>query len=771
MRPDDASETSQAIDIDIQGIVQGVGFRPFVYQSALLHGLRGTVSNTSDGVHIHIEGRKDAIRSFIDRLSGSHLPPLARINRLIETPAASAGHQTFRIVPSKEGLRRNTLISPDVCICDACLKELFDSRNRRYRYAFINCTHCGPRYTIIDDIPYDRPHTSMKGFQMCSRCQAEYDDPMDRRFHAQPNACPECGPKLSLHDANGQPILPCADPLLETISLLQAGAIVAIKGLGGFHLACDATNEASVQRLRKRKHREEKPLAVMAPDIATARGFARIETEDEALLCSRQRPIVLCEKAAGYFLAESVSSANRRIGVMLPYTPLHYLILREGFTALVMTSANMSEEPIVYENREAFTRLAGIVDAFLVHDRPIFIRADDSVLLRAGTTCMPVRRSRGYVPAPVSIPRSLPIVLACGAELKNTVCLVRGNEAFLSQHIGDLENLPTYESFRFSIDHLQRILDIEPVVVAHDLHPDYLSTRYALELPDSLKKIGVQHHHAHIAACMAENGLEGRIIGIACDGTGWGPDGTIWGCEILEADYTGFRRMASLEAIAMPGGAAAIREPWRMAESYLHAVYGQDGMRLPFSFLKDEQAAMLRTMIERDINCPKTSSLGRLFDGVAALLGLYQRVRFEGQAAMALEMAADPACDEPPYPMPIREKPQTDCLFLSFHPLIEAIVGDIVAGIPIKTIASKFHRTLVEGFTETAQRVRLRTGLDRVVLSGGAFQNVILSMQLPRRLAESGFQVFIHREVPCNDGGIALGQAVIAGYRCLEAEL
>ncbi len=766
MTPDAPRLGHQAVDIDIQGIVQGVGFRPFVYQAAVRLGLKGFVSNTSNGVFIHIEGPSAAIRSFIDGFS-THLPPLARITRLTETPAATSGYDTFQIASSVEGLRRNTLISPDVCICDDCLQELFDPADRRYRYPFINCTHCGPRYTIIDDIPYDRPHTSMKGFRMCSRCQAEYDDPMDRRFHAQPNACPDCGPRLLLHDGDGG-LLSIPDPLEETIRLLREGAIVAIKGLGGFHLACDATNEASVRTLRQRKHREEKPLAVMAPDVETAKRFARIEPEDEALLRSRQRPIVLCEKAEGYFLAQSVSPANRRIGVMLPYTPLHCLLMHDTFSALVMTSANPSEEPIVYENEEAFERLAGIADRFLVHDRPIYIRVDDSVVLRAEKTVLPIRRARGYVPVPISLPKELPQVLACGAELKNTVCITRHNEAFVSQHIGDLENLPSYESFLFTIDHLKRILDVEPGIVAFDLHPDYLSSRFAAELPDTFCKFGVQHHHAHVTSCMAENGIEGRVIGIACDGTGYGTDGTLWGCECFDADYTGFRRWGTLEPVPMPGGAAAIREPWRMAVSYLYAVYGRRLLQLPLPFLKEEPADALCTMIERNINCPQTSGLGRLFDGVSALVGLYSRVRFEGQAAMALETAAEASDFVDPYRLELRKHPQTDLLLLSPRPLIEKIVGDIVNGIAIETIAWKFHQALVNALAEAAERIREQTALNRVVLSGGSFQNVLLSTKLRQTLIDKGFEVFTHREVPCNDGGISLGQAVVAGYRSLQ---
>lgn len=766
MTPDAQRLDHQAIDIDIQGIVQGVGFRPFVYQRAVRLGLKGIVSNTSDGVFIHVEGPCDSIRSFIDGFSVD-LPPLARIHRLTQTPAALFGYDTFHIASSVEGIRRNTLIAPDACICDDCLKELFDPTDRRYRYPFINCTHCGPRYTIIDDIPYDRPHTSMKGFRMCSQCQAEYDDPMDRRFHAQPNACAECGPRLLLHDADGRPIS-SPDPLEETIRLLREGAIVAIKGLGGFHLACDASNEASVRMLRKRKHREEKPLAVMAPDILTARRFARIEPEDETLLRSRQRPILLCEKAQGDFLAPSVSPANRRIGVMLPYTPLHALLMHDTFSALVMTSANPSEEPIVFHNEEAFERLAGIADRFLVHDRPIYIRVDDSVVLRTGKSVMPIRRARGYAPAPIALPKELPHVLACGAELKNTVCMTRHSEAFVSQHIGDLENLPSYTSFLFTIDHLKRILDVEPNIVAFDLHPDYLSTRYAKELPDTFHKIGVQHHHAHVASCMAENGIEGRVIGIACDGTGYGTDGTLWGCECFEADYTDFRRMATLEPFPMPGGAAAIREPWRMAVSYLYGSYGRRLLQLPLPFLKAEPSDALCTMIERKINCPMTSGLGRLFDGVSALVGLYSRIRFEGQAAMALEMAAEPNDSDNAYAFELRMHPQDDMLLLSPGPLIEEMVGDIVSGVSIATIAWKFHQAVVNCLMEVIRRMRERTTLNRVVLSGGSFQNVLLSTQLRRNLADEGFDIFTHSEVPCNDGGISLGQAVVAGYRLLQ---
>ena len=598
---------------DINGIVQGVGFRPFVYQLAIAHKLQGRVSNTSSGVSIHIQGESSAIEAFSRELT-QNPPPLAHITQVTQDEAPLKEYRDFSIIKSQSQGHRFTLISPDVSICKDCLEELLDPDDRRYQYPFINCTNCGPRYTIIDDIPYDRPKTSMRNFQMCAQCQAEYDDPMDRRFHAQPNACPVCGPTVQLCDNQGT-ALAVQDPIAEAVGLLKAGHILAIKGLGGFHLVVDAENQVAVTALRERKHREEKPLAVMSYDVAAIRQYALASPEEEQLLLSPQRPIVLLPKKKPAMLAEGVSPHSRYYGVMLPYTPLHYLLLKDNFKALVMTSGNMSEEPIAIDNQDALERLKPMADYFLLHNRDIYLRSDDSVVKTINGQVRFFRRSRGYVPRPVFLKKPVRPILACGAELKNTICLTREDQAFLSQHVGDLENLATYNFFKKTIQHLKRILDIEPETIACDMHPDYLSTRYARE-QDQIEVLEVQHHHAHIAACMAENQVEGSLIGLAFDGTGLGTDGHIWGGEILVASFDQFERVAHLAYVPMPGGASAIKEPWRMAISYLYRAYGKDLLCLDlplFKKVKQHKIETIIAMIDKKINSPYTSSLGRLF--------------------------------------------------------------------------------------------------------------------------------------------------------------
>ncbi|MEJ2154081.1 MAG: carbamoyltransferase HypF, partial [Desulfobacteraceae bacterium] len=558
-----------ALKIKVNGIVQGVGFRPFVYQTAQRHHLTGEVSNTPAGVAIHAQGDQGDLDAFIEDLT-SHPPPLAHIVEINQKEARPEQFDDFTIARSRKSDLRATLISPDVSICNDCLAELFDPRDRRFGYPFINCTNCGPRYTIIDDIPYDRPKTSMRNFTMCAQCQAEYDDPNDRRFHAQPNACSRCGPQVAFYD-NRRSQVATSDPIVQAAKMIADGRIVAVKGLGGFHLCVDALNDRAVERLRQRKVREEKPLAVMAPDVETVGGFADVTPEERRLLTSIQRPIVLLTKKMPEKLAFSVAPRNRYYGVMLPYTPLHYLLLNQGFTALVMTSGNLSEEPIAIDNDDAFERLKGLADYFLVHDREIYLRSDDTIVRRAGGETRQIRRSRGFVPVPVFLKDDLPSVLACGAELKNTVCFTKGSQAFVSQHIGDLENLATENFFRLTIDHFKRILDISPEQVVCDLHPDYLSTQWA-KSRQALPVKQVQHHHAHVAACMAEHRLDEPVIGLAFDGTGYGPDGTVWGGEVLVTDLPGYRRAAHFETVPMPGSTAAIKAPIRMALAYLHQV-------------------------------------------------------------------------------------------------------------------------------------------------------------------------------------------------------
>jgi hydrogenase maturation protein HypF len=750
--------------IAVAGIVQGVGFRPFVYRLANVCKLTGFVANTPAGVSIEIQGPLGAVEDFLDRLP-AEAPPLAHITVVETHEVACNGDQDFRILASQTGTAPRALISPDVAVCADCLRELFDPADRRYLYPFINCTNCGPRFTIVRDIPYDRRRTSMAAFQMCPACQAEYDDPLNRRFHAQPNACWECGPQVELWNAQGRR-LNTREPIAEAAARLQAGAVVAIKGLGGFHLACDATNTAAVARLREGKRRVEKPFAVMLPDVEMIERFCEVDAAARDLLLRHERPIVLLPKKHPNPAANVVTPFNRYLGVFLPYTPLHHLLFAAGgFPALVMTSGNLCEEPIAIDNQEAFERLGRLADFFLVHDRDILRRCDDSVLRIAAGRARLLRRSRGYVPVPVFLHKEVPTILAVGGELKNTVCVTRGSEAFLSQHVGDLENPEAYRFFEEAVLHFERTLEVEPRIIAHDLHPDYFSTRWALART-GVQLVGVQHHHAHIAACMAENHLEGRVIGIALDGTGFGTDGNIWGGEILLADYRDFERAAHFEYVPMPGGAAAIREPWRMAVSYLAHHFGREMFDLEVSFVNQldrRRAETVMRMIEKGLNCPLTSSCGRLFDAVAALLGVRQEVNYEGQAAIELEMAMVDPKDDSYYPLSLMQK--DGGWIFDTKPLFEAIIFDLRNRVPTGVISQRFHNGLVEVFTKLAVLLRERTGARRVCLSGGTFQNVYLLERLQSRLDSTGFEVFSHSQVPAGDGGLSLGQALVAAHR------
>jgi len=736
-----------------------VGFRPFVYRLAKDYKLRGMVANTSSGVLIHVEGPLEAVREFCRQLS-DRSPPLARITRISAKPAQLTGFDRFTIQKSDRGHKRSVLVSPDSSVCDDCLRELFDPNDRRYLYPFINCTNCGPRYTIIYDIPYDRANTTMRPFRMCSMCQAEYDDPDDRRFHAQPNACPQCGPRVSLYDTEKN-IVHGPDPIAKAVALIRQGSILAIKGLGGFHLCADAENDEAVARLRGKKRRNDKPFALMSYDVGRIRAFARVAPEEEDLLESIQRPIVILEKKNPNSISKKVSPGNRHFAVMLPYTPLHYLILREGFSALVMTSGNISDEPIALENEEAFQNLARLADYFLVHNRAIHTRSDDSILRHANGAIRLIRRSRGFVPSPVLLKDKGPRVLACGGQQKNTVCLTRENQAFLSQHIGELENLPTYRFFQSTIQHLKKILDIEPEIIAHDLHPDYISARYAKEQEQG-RKIGIQHHHAHIASCMAENMLDGPVIGLSFDGTGYGVDGHIWGGEVLVAEATHFQRMAHLSYVPMPGGSSAIKEPWRMAVSYLYGTFGEDFWELGVPILgeiEEKKIRIITQMISKGINSPGTSSIGRLFDGTAAILGLRYAASFEGQAAMELESLSTEAAQET---YDYEWVSDGGCYRILLQPLIEGVVKDVQNQVSPSRIGSKFHQWLISLFSDLCQVLRKNTGVNRVALSGGVFQNMILLGGLSGALEKKGFEVYSHRLVPANDGGLSLGQAYVA---------
>ncbi len=752
------TENGVAKRLKVNGIVQGVGFRPFIFQLAEKYGLKGDVANTSSGVSIHIEGPAGKVAPFEADLSAKS-PPLAVIVEINSQRVAVKNYPDFTITKSKGESRTSTLISPDVSICDDCLAELLDPDNRRYRYPFINCTNCGPRYTIIDDIPYDRPKTSMRHFKMCAACQSEYDDPTDRRFHAQPNACAGCGPHVCLYD-NQRNKMSLKDPIDQAAELLKQGYILAIKGLGGYHLAADAANSDAVMRLRRRKLREEKPFAVMSVDLESIRRYALADGGEEKLLTSIQRPIVLLRKKNPSCLVKEVAPKNKYFGVMLPYTPLHYLLLKQGFTALVMTSGNLSEEPIAIDNDDAFNRLAGIADYFLVHNRDIYLRSDDSIVRNIAGNKRFIRRSRGFVPIPIFLKNEVPPILACGADLKNTICITQQDKVFLSQHIGDLENLATYEFLKLTAAHLRRILDIQPEIIAYDMHPDYLSTQFARE-QEVTPKIQVQHHHAHIVSCMAEHKLEGPLIGLSFDGTGYGTDAAIWGGEILIAEEHDFERAGHLAYVAMPGGSAAIKEPWRMALSYLRDAYGEEFRELKLPLLTEIESAKLTVigeMITKGVNAPMTSSLGRLFDGVAAICGIRSQVNFEGQAAMELEMlAADAAQSIYDY-----DWIAGDTVNVQPAPIIRGIVKDLQQGRSAADISAKFHQTLIRLFTDLCAVIGKDRCLDRVVMSGGVFQNSILLTGLTDALEKRRFTVFSHRQVPSNDGGIALGQAVVA---------
>ncbi|MGO9862653.1 MAG: carbamoyltransferase HypF [Terriglobales bacterium] len=762
--------------IEVSGIVQGVGFRPYVYRLATGRQLSGTIRNTSAGVTIEIQGPVEAVQDFVERLP-AEAPPLARITGLAVRALSCNDDQDFRIVPSREGEEVRTLISPDIAVCPDCLREMFDANDRRYRYSFINCTNCGPRFTIVRDIPYDRASTSMAAFSMCAACLAEYENPLDRRFHAQPNACWQCGPQVELWDKSGKKV-ECRDPIAEAAGELQAGLVVAVKGLGGFHLAADAMNHAAVTLLRQRKRRVDKPFAVMVPDLQAAQEICELNETARTVLQSMQRSIVLLPKKQPSAIPDEVAPFNHDLGILLPYTPLHYLLFGEGgFKALVMTSGNLSEEPIAIDNREAVRRLNGLADYFLVHNRDILLRCDDSVVRVAGGMARQFRRSRGFVPVPVFLKNDQPAVLAVGGELKNTICLTKGKHAFLSQHVGDLENVESYSFFHEAVEHLERILEIRPEIVAYDLHPDYFSAKWALQ-QSAVSLVGVQHHHAHIASCMAENHLEGRVIGFALDGTGYGTDGNIWGGEVLIAGYGDFERAAHFEYVPLPGGAAAIREPWRMAVSYLTHHFGREYLKnellkqdIKFTRqLSPLKVDLLSRMMEQSVNSPLTSSCGRLFDAAAALVGIRQEVNYEAQAAIELEMAMGSSEittleDDTAYPMKL--VPDGDHWIIGTRPLFEALLADLGRNVPAGIISRRFHSGLVEGFVEIATLLRNKTALQRVCLSGGTFNNVYLSQRLETRLSEIGFDVFTQKEVPCGDGGLSLGQAVVAAAKVL----
>ena len=752
-------------EIEITGIVQGIGFRPFIYNLAKSHFIRGWVLNNEKGVFIDAESEDGNLEHFIQDIP-KLAPALARIESFDVRYIEPLGYATFEIKKSEEAQEKFVLISPDVATCDQCLFELFSPQNFRYRYPFINCTLCGPRFTIIKDIPYDRHKTTMAPFMMCPVCRKEYEDPPNRRFHAQPNACPTCGPSLRLEERNRNEIP--GDPIEKTLDLLVKGFIVAIKGLGGFHLACDAKNNDAVSSLRSRKFREDKPFAVMCRDVEEVKEHCEVSIEEERLLSSVERPIVILRKKDNSFIAHAVAPYQNTLGVMLPYSPVHHLLLNGPLKALVMTSGNVSDEPIAYKNEEAKNRLCNIADYFLFHNREIHMRCDDSVTRTFEGKPYIIRRSRGYVPFPIKLSFPLEMILACGGELKNTFCLTRGHYAFMSHHIGDLENLETLTSFEEGIEHFKRLFYIQPKAVAYDLHPDYLSTQYALSIPD-IPKVGVQHHHAHIVSVMAENGIEGDVIGVVLDGTGFGLDGTIWGGEFIKASLRGFDRLAHLKKVPMPGSSMAIKEPWRMAMVYLSEAFGDEVSSLRIDLMRrvdPQKWEILKRMIEKKINTPWTSSMGRLFDAVSSLLCIRDEVHYEGQAAIELEMIADPEVKgEYHFHIHQEEKPTA----INTVEIVRGVVHDLMENVSTSKISGKFHRTVSRLIVETCEAIRPKERLNRVVLSGGVFQNILLLSLVTKGLKESGFEVYTHHLVPTNDGGISLGQAVIAHMRLFQA--
>jgi hydrogenase maturation protein HypF len=744
---------TRRVQVRVDGTVQGVGFRPFVFRLAEDLSLGGWVRNDERGVLCEVEGAPESVASFLARL-GAEAPPLAVVERVQAQDVAPTGAGGFAIVASARRGAPSAPVTPDTATCEDCLAELFDPADRRFRYPFINCTNCGPRFTIVRDVPYDRPRTTMAGFEMCERCRAEYDDPRDRRFHAQPNACPVCGPSVRLLDRGAAEV--AGDPLAAAAGALRDGRILAVKGLGGYHLACRADDEAAVGALRAAKHREDRPFALMVRDLGAARALVELGDAETTLLRSPERPIVLAPRRPGGAVAASVAPRVPELGLLLPYTPLHHLLVADTGLALVMTSGNVSDEPIAFRDEDALARLAGIAELFLVHDRPIQTRTDDSVVRVAAGRPLLLRRSRGHVPAAVALPAPVARpTLGCGAELKNTVCLARGDRAWPGHHIGDLKNLETLGSFREAVEHLGRLLAVTPEVVAHDLHPDYLSTAWARE-QEGVRLVGVQHHHAHLAACLAEHGETGDAVGAIFDGTGLGTDGTVWGGELLVGGAAGFRRAGHLRRVRLPGGDEAIRQPWRMACAWLVEALGPDPQ--PLATVAPDRWAAVARMAHTGFAAPWTTSAGRLFDAVAALCGLRVEVTYEGQAAVELEAVAEPR-ERAAYPLPLSG---SDPLVLDARETVRRVVADLGAGAPTGVVAARFHTGVAAATAEACARLAEAAGLDVVVLSGGVFQNRLLLERTTADLRRRGLRVLVPERLPPNDGGIAYGQVAVA---------
>jgi hydrogenase maturation protein HypF len=749
----------------VDGTVQGVGFRPYVFRLAAELGLGGFVANDERGVVLEVEGDDAAVRRFLERLP-REAPALATVERVGAESLTPLGITGFQIVASAPGGGADALIAPDVATCAACLRELFDPTDRRYRYPFVNCTDCGPRFTIVRGVPYDRPRTTMAAFVMCAACRAEYDDPRDRRFHAQPNACPACGPAVQLVDARGAPVAAAGDPSVRAAAAaLRAGSIVAVKGIGGYHLACRADDEDAVAALRARKHREDRPFALMAGDVGAARALVALGPVEEALLCGRERPIVIAPRRADAAVASAVAPRSADLGVMLPYAPLQHLLLADCGGPLVMTSGNVSDEPIAYADDDALARLGGIADLLLVHDRPIHVRADDSVIRVISDPAHPrapvlLRRSRGHVPASLRLPApAARPVLACGAELKSTFCVARGERAWVGHHIGDLREATTLRAFEDGIAHFEALFAVAPEVVAHDLHPDYLSTAYALAR-EGVEHVAVQHHHAHLTACLAEHGETGPAVGAILDGSGHGADGTVWGGELLVGDLHGFTRAGHLWPVRLPGGDQAVRQPWRMACAWLVACGDEDGVPPALAEAVDEgRWRAVAALARGGLAAPVTTSAGRLFDAVAALCGVRATVTFEGQAAAELEAACDPG-ERGTYPLPVGPG-----FVLDARETIRAVARDAAAGVATGVIAARFHRALADAIARACVEVAARHDTELVALGGGVFQNVRLLAGAGARLEAAGLRVLVPERLPPNDGGISFGQAAVAAAR------
>lgn len=771
---DSEARTVQRLRVVLHGAVQGVGFRPFVYRLAQAMELPGWVINSSSGVFVEVEAERSRLEAFLEALQREK-PPRAFIQSLEHSYLDPVGYRTFEIRESDEAGEKTAVVLPDIATCPDCLREIFDPSNRRYLYPFTNCTHCGPRYTIIEALPYDRQNTSMKRFTMCPRCRHEYEHPQDRRFHAQPNACPECGPALELWDGEGKTLARHHAALQRAADAIRDGRIVAVKGIGGFHLVVDARNEEAVRRLRRKKHREEKPFALMYRNVASVRRVCEVSPVEERLLQSPEAPIVLLRRketerttAPNDIPAPSVAPNNPYLGIMLPYSPLHHILMRELGFPIVATSGNLSDEPICIDEHEALKRLHDIADLFLVHDRPIVRHADDSIVREMGGREMVLRRARGFAPLPVLLPetdaRRHQPTLAVGAHLKNTVALMIGRNAFLSQHIGDLETFEAYEAFKRVIADLSRLYETRPSSFACDLHPDYLSTHYAQLASEN--PVEVQHHVAHVAACMADNDLQGRVLGVSWDGTGYGTDGTVWGGEFFVNTAGAFTRVATFRQFRLPGGETAIKEPRRSALGVLFEMMNEEAFKndtlAPVAAFSREELSLVGRMLHRKVNSPLTSSVGRLFDAVASLVGLRQVVRYEGQAAMELEFAieSEETTDAYPFTLSSRDAGGSEraLLVIDWEPMIAALLDDLQQEVKLAQIAARFHNMLVEAVVAVAERV----GEERVVLSGGCFQNKYLTERLIGRLRQAGFRPYWHQRVPPNDGGIALGQLYVA---------